>query len=186
MESILSVQSDIKIVGSLVSPILTIRPFEQLEVDMIIIGLPSLTDSFQELKDFISELHVQPQVIVTSQSADQQSLRKLMYSYLTFHLFKNQIDQLTTMVRFLYYHSCPLHMLLQDYRRLKQEEKLRILTKSERSILEMVSQGYKQREIADELQVSLQTIKLHINRILKKFGARNCQQALKKLQNSEE
>jgi len=52
----------------------------------------------------------------------------------------------------------------------KKEEKSKFLAKKEREILYHICQGYKNKEIAQKLNVSEQTVKSHCNRIYKKLG----------------
>ena len=47
------------------------------------------------------------------------------------------------------------------------------LTEREIDILRKITQGYKNKQIADQLEISEQTVKTHINRILKKLRVDN-------------
>jgi DNA-binding NarL/FixJ family response regulator len=52
------------------------------------------------------------------------------------------------------------------------------LTSKEKEILEKITQGLKNREIAEQLTISVTTVKTHINRILKKMGVDNRTKAI--------
>ena len=52
------------------------------------------------------------------------------------------------------------------------------LTRREQQLVEMVSRGFTNKEIASKLNLSEQTIKNHIHRMLQKVGARNRLQAV--------
>ena len=47
------------------------------------------------------------------------------------------------------------------------------LTKREKEVLDLISRGYSNREIADKLVVSTHTVKAHSESIYYKIGARN-------------
>lgn len=47
------------------------------------------------------------------------------------------------------------------------------LSKRELEILELISQGYSDKEIAYKLQISARTVQTHVTRIVIKLGARN-------------
>ncbi|MFL5707302.1 MAG: response regulator transcription factor, partial [Ktedonobacteraceae bacterium] len=47
------------------------------------------------------------------------------------------------------------------------------LTIREREILQLISQGYRDREIAARLQISMKTVQKHVQSILSKLGAQN-------------
>lgn len=54
--------------------------------------------------------------------------------------------------------------------RINQEEKSINLTKREREIVSLICLGYRNKEIAQKLDISEQTVKSHCNRIYKKVG----------------
>ena len=47
------------------------------------------------------------------------------------------------------------------------------LTKQQKIIVELLAEGYNNAEIADELSISLKTVKNHVYLLLKRLGARN-------------
>jgi DNA-binding NarL/FixJ family response regulator len=53
---------------------------------------------------------------------------------------------------------------------MKQQEKNVTLAKREREIVQHICQGYRNKEIAQKLNISEQTVKSHCNRIYKKLG----------------
>lgn len=78
--------------------------------------------------------------------------------------------------------NCALRKLLsrqvkqqntQQTARVKQRAALSSLTKRERLIIEFVSVGAKNHEIADKLHISVNTVKTHIYSIFKKTNSRN-------------
>jgi len=53
------------------------------------------------------------------------------------------------------------------------------LTAREKEILRLVWEGLRNREIGDELKVSVKTVEVHRANIMKKLGARNAAQMIK-------
>ena len=51
------------------------------------------------------------------------------------------------------------------------------LTSREKEILTLIASGYRNKTIADDLQISLQTVKTHIFSIYRKINAKNRFQA---------
>ena len=51
------------------------------------------------------------------------------------------------------------------------------LTKREEEVLDLLLQGYSNNKIAEELSVSVHTIKAHVDSIFRKFGVHNKVQA---------
>jgi DNA-binding NarL/FixJ family response regulator len=47
------------------------------------------------------------------------------------------------------------------------------LTAREREILQLISQGYRDREIAEGLHISKKTVQKHVQSILSKLGVQN-------------
>ncbi len=54
------------------------------------------------------------------------------------------------------------------------------LSKRELEILELISQGYSDKEIACNLHISARTVQTHVTRIVIKLGARNRPNAVAK------
>ena len=69
-----------------------------------------------------------------------------------------------------------MNILLMVHR-IDNEEKL---TNKEREVLVLVSKGYSNKQIAERLFVSLDTVKKHLYNSYKKLGAKNKVEALKK------
>lgn len=70
-----------------------------------------------------------------------------------------------------------LKKLEQEY---KKKDMKSIITPAELQVLEMIHQGKKQTEIADQTFVSIRTIKNHVNHILRKLGVKSSKEAADK------
>lgn len=63
-----------------------------------------------------------------------------------------------------------LKALLSRVGTISKNGTINAVSKREQQILDLIKQGYKNREIAEQLFLSEQTIKAHVSRILKKFN----------------
>ena len=54
------------------------------------------------------------------------------------------------------------------------------LTPRERDVLELIAKGLKQKQIAENLSISMETARKHIKNAYKKLGAHNKVEALRK------
>lgn len=68
----------------------------------------------------------------------------------------------------------------------EQDSSLETLTRKERSVLTLMSQGKTNRQCADLLGVTDQTIKFHLNNTFEKLGVRNRTEAAKLVPRSED
>lgn len=74
--------------------------------------------------------------------------------------------------------SSHFYRLYPAYYQLKDESDTPLLTRSEKNVLEQISTGKTNAEICDTLNISMSTVKTHINRIYGKLAVRNRTQAL--------
>lgn len=71
-------------------------------------------------------------------------------------------------------HSDPqLAEALQEIHRLNNELKLKSISKRETEVLKLIAKGSTNQEIADQLFVSIKTVKTHRNNLIKKLNAKN-------------
>jgi len=60
-----------------------------------------------------------------------------------------------------------------------------LITKREREVLELLSKGFLYKEIADKLEITLSTVKRHLNHIYEKLQVQNKTEAVNKLYGKE-
>lgn len=66
----------------------------------------------------------------------------------------------------------------KDARPVTNRDEARPITEREREVVRLVAQGYKNREIADELGISVKTIETHRANIMNKLALRNVAQLI--------
>jgi DNA-binding NarL/FixJ family response regulator len=60
------------------------------------------------------------------------------------------------------------------------------LTEEERTVIDLVREGLRNREIADRIYVSLRTVEIRLTRIYRRFGVRSRTELIAKLTGSAE
>ncbi len=60
---------------------------------------------------------------------------------------------------------------------MKDNTQIRTLSKREKEVLQLVSDGYNNAEIALDLCISINTVKVHMQHIFKKSGVQGCTEA---------
>ncbi len=68
------------------------------------------------------------------------------------------------------------HFSRPDRRPAERRADIEQLTDREREVLALIANGLSNAELADQLHVSIPTVKTHVSRILAKLGARDCTQ----------
>lgn len=94
---------------------------------------------------------------------------------------KSQYKEIPGAIRATYHNRSPVEIALRDYSRLKEDELVRGLTRSEREILALAEEGLTRTQISERLQKSEQTIKNQIGVILKKLGVNRIKDAIIKV-----
>lgn len=74
-----------------------------------------------------------------------------------------------------------MRALLRKAGQITQNSRLEQVSKREHDILDLVAQGYKNKEIAARLFMSEPTVKVHVSRILRKFDVANRSQLITRI-----
>jgi DNA-binding NarL/FixJ family response regulator len=148
-----------------------------LEVDVVLmdIGLPGLSgiEATRRLKDCKPGVQV---MILTVYEDDERLFQSLQAGATGYILKKTPPGQLMEAIRELHRGGSPMSgsIARRVVASFQQPCKVRqALTAREREILEHVVQGYRFREIAELLHISLETVRSHIRNIYEKLHVRS-------------
>lgn len=99
-------------------------------------------------------------------------------------LHRSSYGDLPTAIREAHLDRSSIHpdaamILRQELIRLRRKEWTDLLTHSEKELLRLLSHGNNRKEIAAKFNITLDTVKVHIQHILKKVGAKTSIEALK-------
>ena len=191
----LATTEDIQIIGQarITDKMLII---EVMPPDVAIIDIDILPDNGLSLVNRLKQLLPSVGVIVlTSSPSDDHLLRALEAQVAAYISKETSSDELANIVRHVARGEAPIHESLTNHpgvvqgilhefqelsRKTETETLISPLTARETEILNYVAQGYSNKQIADKLNTSDQTIKNHVSSILTKLNANARTQAVVK------
>ncbi len=97
------------------------------------------------------------------------------------YLLKEDYLDLPNTIRKTFNNRSSIQVILDDYARLKKDERLRELTTAEKEVFELMEQGLSHSQIAAKLSKTNNTLRTQVKNILKKLGAKNSKEAIKKI-----
>ena len=159
---------------------------ETLEVDVILldIGLPGMSGI--EALPLIKKKRPQAQVMMlTVYEDDDRIFQSLQAGATGYVLKKTPPAQLLTNIKTLYAGGSPMssqiaRRVVETFHKPVASAEVEVLTSREQEILELLVQGYRYREIAEALFVSLDTVRTHIRHIYEKLHVRSRTEAAMK------
>ncbi len=135
----------------------------------------------------------QARVIMLTSMEDKELIFESFQAGAIDYLVKHSFEQIPDAIRSAYHNQSPIsasaaEKMRREFRRLKQlereieSERVRsIVTRTELEVLRMIDQGYSQPQIAEQLVVSLRTIKVHVGNILRKLGSGSSKEAAQRM-----
>ncbi len=176
VRTLLSLESDIEVIGEAATGRQAVEQVNQLKPDVILMDLvmPEL-DGIQAIKQ-IKERDPNARVLVlTSFATDDKVFPAIKAGALGYMLKDSDPAELVTAIRQVNAGECPLSPVIA--RKVLQEMSLvdrrppaaQSLSEREVEVLRMVAQGKSNKQIADELVLSLGTVRAHLSNILSKL-----------------
>lgn len=169
IETILSEQNDLEIIGEAETSADGFRLFEQTKPDVTILGL-RLPDScaVDEIENYLREDERAKIIVLADHAGDAEISRSLKNGAFGYVCKDVSAIDLVKAIRTVhagkkYLQTEVANILSENF---GQEE----LTKTERKILQAVAAGKANKEIAYELNVSENTIKTHVKNVFEKLG----------------
>jgi DNA-binding NarL/FixJ family response regulator len=183
LKSILSCDPDLKVVDEAADGLEAIRSAQNHSPDLVLLDLfmPRMTglDAIKEIKRVSPQTKI---IVLTSYNSEEYILSTLQAGADGYVLKEDgSFELLTAIYRVLdgrQYLSPSISDTIFD--RLTQGKKASAIrsgwetvSKRERQILKLVAEGYKNREIADLLCISLKTVANHRTNLMEKLGLHN-------------
>jgi two-component system, NarL family, response regulator LiaR len=176
IRSLLSLEPDIVVVGEAANGLEAVKQTGDLQPDVILMDLvmPEL-DGIQAIQQIKTEFPEARILVLTSFATDDKIFPAIKAGALGYLLKDSDPADLVTAIRQVNAGECFLHPIIA--RKVLQELSLspknsptaEPLTGREVEVLRMVAQGKSNRQVADELVISLGTVRTHLSNILGKL-----------------
>jgi DNA-binding NarL/FixJ family response regulator len=190
LASLLSSQPDIEIVAKAGDGREALRLAQELQPDLVLMDVSMPVMNGLEATQRLLEALPACKVIMLTESDDEDRLFEAVQNGAMGYIVKNTaIETLIPMLRRVLRGEAALNgvmaaRVLDAFRELSEqaascplEEEIPALTAREREVLRCVADGAMDREIADQLTISLSTVKTHVRNILAKLHASSRHQA---------
>lgn len=149
--------------------------------DVVLISLDSIRQ-LQKITYLSSEILslTKSKIIILSSLEDEEAVLQTFSAGAVNYISKKKICQIPNAIHTACNSFNPLEVLIYQYYKLKQEQILLCLSKSEREIFELLMQGYTQVQIQEKLVKSIYTVKNQVGQILKKMNVNSTKEMKKK------
>jgi DNA-binding NarL/FixJ family response regulator len=197
LSNFLSKEKDIFTVGEATCGHKAIKLVKNLDIDVVLIDY-SLANSINGIQTAEQIIKISnSKVIMLTSLEEQETIFDAYKIGVIDYIFKTDFEEIPEAIRAAYQNKSPIRpsiaeKLRREFTRLKEFEKSveiekwrSILTQSEILILEYLSKGYTQSKIAQELTISIHTVKIHVGKILKKFGEKRSKDVVTKARELE-
>jgi NarL family two-component system response regulator LiaR len=176
IRNLLSLEPDIEVVGEAVNGREAIEQVDSLHPDVILMDLvmPEL-DGIQAIRQIKTNQPDAKVLVLTSFATDDKIFPAIKAGAQGYLLKDSDPAELATAIREVNAGECSLHPIIA--RKVLQELSLpakqppttQPLTEREVEVLRMVAQGKSNRQIADDMVISLGTVRAHLSNILGKL-----------------
>jgi len=176
VRNLLSLETDIDVIGEAANGKEAVKLIGELNPDVILMDLvmPEL-DGIQAIQHILADHPDAKVLVLTSFDTDDKIFPAIKAGALGYLLKDSDPAELVHAVRQVNAGECSLHPIIA--RKVLQELNLtprhtptpQPLTEREVEVLRMVAQGKSNRQIADELVISLGTVRAHLSSILGKL-----------------
>lgn len=186
-------EEDMEVCRSVSSGLEMVDAMNEIQVDVILsdVEMSSKTDGILCAKQIMT-FYPYVRIIFISVHDDDDIIFSAFEANAVDYLLKSaSSEEVLSSIRTAYQNRSPISPFVADklrfeFNRLKKNEQslmyflnvIFMLTASEREIVRLLMEGYKVREIAQERNVELSTIKSQITTLLKKFGVKRTKDIL--------
>lgn len=158
-------------------------PKYQPDVVLMDINLPGISgiDCIRNLKDKLPRLEV---VMLTAYEEEDNIFRALKEGASGYLLKSSTPDDIYNAIRDVYSGGVPFssHIARKVAQYFREERKIEneneSLTPREKDVLKLLASGYIYKEVADQLEISLETVRTYVKRICQKLHVRSKVEAI--------
>jgi len=185
VKSLLSSSQDFEVIGEAADGREAIRCVEKLKPDLILIDLsmPRMNgmEAIREIRRLSKEVKI---LVLTVHKSEEYVLATFKAGADGYVLKEATHEELLMAIKSVlkgknYISPEISEKVLEGYlegrKRLKSQTSWETLTPREREILKLIAEGYKNKEIAEELCISVKTVEKHRSNIMEKLNLHNVQ-----------
>ncbi|MBS7578034.1 MULTISPECIES: response regulator transcription factor [unclassified Enterococcus] len=173
--SFLNLQDDIEVVAEADNGLIGYEKAIALRPDIVLMDLVmDVMDGIESTQKILAEWQEAKIVIVTSFIDDEKVIPAIEAGASGYLLKSSSAEEIAQAIRKVFAGEKVLEQPVTDVvlknMSKKHEKKLHEdLTVREKEVLQLIAKGYSNQEIADELFISLKTVKTHVSNILSKL-----------------
>jgi len=154
-----------------------------LDILFIDINLPGM-DGIELSKNLSIEKPLIKKIILTSLNSDEKIFKALQYGCLGYAL-KSELEDISNTIQIIKQGGAIISptialRVLNSFNKTERLAEQLLLTQRERQILEELASGYTPKKVAENFNLSLNTVRTHIHRIYKKLNVTSTQELLNK------
>ncbi|RNB83329.1 DNA-binding response regulator [Brevibacillus fluminis] len=187
LTSYINKETDMTVAGTASSKEEAVAVFTELKPDVVLMDINLTENNLDGIETALELTELQPDcriIMLTSLTAEDVMVESFAAGAVNY-ISKTDFKEIPDAIRAAYNRQSAIHptaaaALRNEFLRLKQEESKKLLSPAERDILQLIHKGQTQSEIEKTLFITKRTIKNHINRILKKMGAKTSKEAAAK------
>jgi DNA-binding NarL/FixJ family response regulator len=186
IELIVADNRDISCLGTFTNAESFMEEFEYLRPDITLmdIDLPGIS-GIEAITKLKAEYPRSKFLVLTVFNDEEKVFKALKAGASGYLLKKHSFDKLLESVTELHYGGAPMSpeiasKVINHFQRHKWHAKLHKLTQKENIVLEKIVNGLLYKEIADEMNVTIDAIKKHAHNIYEKLHVRTRSEAIKK------
>ncbi len=188
IKKILELEEDLEVVGEAGDGGEALELLRNIEVDVVLLDINMPGMNGIETLEKIKNMDKEPKVIMLTFHEEREYLLETIELGANGYILKDaESDSLIRGIRDVYKGGSYVHPslageLVKKYKQGESKpdpdkEALRRLTRREREVLKLISQGMNNREIANTLFISEKTVKNHVSNIFKKIHVNDRTQA---------
>lgn len=187
LSDFISKEVDMVVSGTATTKDEAIESFTSLRPDVVLMDINLTENNLDGIETALALTESQPdcKIIMLTSLTDEDVMIESFTAGAVNYISKTDFKEIPEAIRAAYNRQSAIHptaaaALRNEFLRLKNEESKKLLSPAERDILKLIHQGQTQSEIEKTLFITKRTIKNHINRILKKMGAKTSKEAAAK------
>ena len=176
LRSIMADRPDLSIVGEADNGLEAVRMYGKLrpEVTVMDLGLPGLS-GFEAIASIREQNRAARIIVLTNYDGSEDTYRALQLGAMAYLTKDASGQELISAILTVHQGVRYLPRAVRD--RLAERMPCAELTPREHEVLNLISSGCSNREIAENLRIAEKTVRIHVSSVLEKLGARDRTQA---------